>query len=64
VLLLASGDHLSGRDVQRGEEIEGAMADVVVCSPFRSWGLGEPGELASADYLCDTPQAVARLLGT
>jgi len=26
--------------------------------------LGEPGELASADCLCDTPQAVASLLGT
>jgi phosphoglycolate phosphatase-like HAD superfamily hydrolase len=40
----------------------GRAAGVKVCAV--SWGLGEPGELASADYLCDTPQAVARLLGT
>ena len=40
----------------------GKAAGVKVCAV--SWGLGERAALASADYLCDTPQAVARLLGT
>ncbi len=40
----------------------GRAAGVRVCAV--TWGLGRRAELASAEYLCDTPEAVARLLGT
>jgi len=37
-------------------------AGVRVCAV--TWGFGERASLASADYLCDSPVEVARLLGT
>jgi phosphoglycolate phosphatase len=40
----------------------GRAAGVRVCAV--TWGLGKRAELASADYLCETPEAVARLLAT
>lgn len=40
----------------------GRAAGVRVCAV--TWGLGRRAELVPADYLCDTPEAVARLLGT
>src|SRR5207253_3001300 len=38
----------------------GKAAGVPVCAV--TWGLGERAELASADYLCDTPMEVGELL--
>ena len=35
MLFLAAGDNLAGFDGQRGEQIERAMADVVVRLPLR-----------------------------